>query len=290
MERVEAAEAGFDPERLARIDRVPRRALFRAGAARRSAAADRPGGQGRPLLDGRQGAGRTAGRWREDALFRIASMTKPVTSIAFMMLVEEGKVSLDQPVETVIPEWKGLGVYDGGGAGVPFLARPPERPMMMIDLLRHTSGLTYSFQHRTNVDAAYRETKIERWHGELDLDGFVAALAGYPAGILAGDGLELFGLDRRARPRRRAGVGDEARPFLRRADLRSARNGGHRLPRAAGEDRPARRLLGVSSRARARCFTTKARRAPGAVRRGCSRAAPAWSRPWPIIIVSARCF
>jgi CubicO group peptidase (beta-lactamase class C family) len=52
--------------------------------------------------------------------------------------------------------------------------------MMMIDLLRHTSGLTYSFQHRTNVDAAYRETKLERWHGELDLDGFVAALAEIP--------------------------------------------------------------------------------------------------------------
>jgi CubicO group peptidase (beta-lactamase class C family) len=63
---------------------------------------------------------------------------------------------------------------------VPFLAKPPERPMMMIDLLRHTSGLTYSFQHRTNVDAVYRERKLEGWHGALDLDGFVAALAEIP--------------------------------------------------------------------------------------------------------------
>jgi CubicO group peptidase (beta-lactamase class C family) len=116
----------------------------------------------------------------EDTLFRIASMTKPVTSIAFMMLVEEGRVTLDQPVETVIPEWKGMGVYAGGGGGVPFQVEPPERPMMMIDLLRHTSGLTYAFQHRTNVDAAYRARKIEGWHGELDLDGFVAALADIP--------------------------------------------------------------------------------------------------------------
>ncbi|MET1112554.1 MAG: serine hydrolase domain-containing protein, partial [Allosphingosinicella sp.] len=95
-------------------------------------------------------------------------------------LVEEGKVTLDQPVETIIPEWKNMGVYDGGGAGAPFLLKPPERPMMMIDLLRHTSGLTYGFQHRTNVDAAYRERKIEGWHGALDLDGFVAALADIP--------------------------------------------------------------------------------------------------------------
>jgi CubicO group peptidase (beta-lactamase class C family) len=107
-------------------------------------------------------------------------MTKPITSIAFMMLLEEGRVTLDQPVETIVPEWKDLGVYDGGGAGVPFRTKAPERPMAMIDLLRHTSGLTYSFQHRTNVDAAYRERKIESWHGARDLDGFVAALAEIP--------------------------------------------------------------------------------------------------------------
>ncbi|HEU0097345.1 MAG TPA: serine hydrolase domain-containing protein [Allosphingosinicella sp.] len=179
MERVDATEAGFDPERLERIDAFLDEHYF----ARERLA----GGQ---LLIAREGKVvhfSTAGKARaggapmgEDALFRIASMTKPVTSIAFMMLVEEGKVTLDQPVETLIPEWKGMGVYDGGGAGAPFLVRPPERPMMMIDLLRHTSGLTYSFQHRTNIDAAYRERKLEGWHGELDLDAFVAALADIP--------------------------------------------------------------------------------------------------------------
>ena len=179
MERVEAAEAGFDAERLARIDAFLEERYIAPGLL-----------AGTQLLIAREGKVvhlRAAGKARsdggpmgEDTIFRIASMTKPVTSIAFMMLVEEGKVTLDQAVETVIPEWKGLGVYNGGGGGVPFLVKPPERPMMMIDLLRHTSGLTYSFQHRTNVDAAYRETKLERWHGELDLDGFVAALAEIP--------------------------------------------------------------------------------------------------------------
>jgi CubicO group peptidase (beta-lactamase class C family) len=179
MERVEAAEAGFDPERLARIDRfLDERYVAPGLLAGTQILIAR---EGKVVHFATAGTARASGeKLREDALFRIASMTKPITSIAFMMLVEEGKVTLDQPVETVIPEWKRLGVYDGGGAGVPFRTRPPERPMQMIDLLRHTSGLTYSFQHRTNVDAAYRERKIEGWHGRYDLDGFVAALADIP--------------------------------------------------------------------------------------------------------------
>lgn len=113
-------------------------------------------------------------------LFRIASMTKPVTSVAFMQLLEEGKVALDTPVHHVIPELNGVGVYNGGGAGVPFATTPTAEPMRMVDLLRHTSGLTYGFQNRSNVDAAYREGRIENWHGNLDLDGFVAALGRLP--------------------------------------------------------------------------------------------------------------
>eukprot|EP01037_Dinobryon_pediforme_P031703 gene31703-36318_t len=97
-----------------------------------------------------------------------------------MMLVEEGKVALDTPVHHVLPEFKDIGVYNGGGAGVPFQTRPTSEPMRMIDLLRHTSGLTYGFQNRSNVDAAYREGRIENWHGGLDLDGFVAALGRLP--------------------------------------------------------------------------------------------------------------
>ncbi len=117
---------------------------------------------------------------REDSIFRIASMTKPVTSIAFMMLLEEGKASLDQPVHDVIPEFRSLQVYDGGGAGTPFRTRPTERPMLMLDLLRHTSGLTYDFQHRTNVDAAYRERGIVTLRGKRPLNDFVAALGEVP--------------------------------------------------------------------------------------------------------------
>ncbi len=123
----------------------------------------------------------------ETTLFRIASMTKPVTSVAFMQLLEEGVVALDTPVHHVIPEFKGLDVYAGGGAGVPFATKPTAEPMRMVDLLRHTSGLTYGFQNRSNVDAAYREGKVENWHGNHDLDGFVAALAKIPLEFSPGE-------------------------------------------------------------------------------------------------------
>lgn len=116
----------------------------------------------------------------ETTLFRIASMTKPITSVAFMMLMEEAKVALDDPVHHVIPEFRDLGVYAGGGGGVAFQTRRPDAPMRMIDLLRHTSGLTYSFQNRSNIDLAYRTGRIETWHGNLDLDGLIAALGELP--------------------------------------------------------------------------------------------------------------
>src|SRR3979411_1128820 len=93
-------------------------------------------------------------------------MTKPITAVAFMMLVEEGRVALDEPVHKYIPEWKNLGVFQAGTAPA-FLAKPPARPMLIVDLMRHTSGLTYGFQQRGNVDAAYREAKI----GEVELAG-----------------------------------------------------------------------------------------------------------------------
>jgi CubicO group peptidase (beta-lactamase class C family) len=96
---------------------------------------------------------------KDDTIFRIYSMTKPITSVAFMMLFEEGRVALDEPVHKYIPEWKNLGVFVAGTAPA-FASRPPARPMLIVDLLRHTSGLTYGIQQRSNVDAAYREKKI----------------------------------------------------------------------------------------------------------------------------------
>jgi len=116
---------------------------------------------------------------REDTIFRIYSMTKPITSVAFMMLVEEGAVGLDDPVHAVIPEWKRLGVFEGGFMET-FRTRRPERPMLIIDLLRHTSGLTYGFQQSTNVDAAYRKRRVGEIEKHGTLDEMIAKLADLP--------------------------------------------------------------------------------------------------------------
>jgi CubicO group peptidase (beta-lactamase class C family) len=123
---------------------------------------------------------------REDAIFRIYSMSKPITSVALMMLVEEGALGLDDAVSTHIPEWKDLGVYASGmptllaDAPPSFITTPPLRPMKVVDLVTHTSGLTYGFMMRTSVDAAYRKLKINDFQTPGGLSGMIGQLAGLP--------------------------------------------------------------------------------------------------------------
>jgi len=171
---------GLDSRRLAAIDRLLKERYLDPGLfphAQLLIARD-----GETVHFSSQGAAREGKKKAidESSLFRIASMTKPITSLAFMILVEEAKVALDTPVHHVLPELKGVGVYDGGGAGVPFMTRPCAEPMRMVDLLRHTAGFTYSFQNRSNIDAAHRALKLENWHGDYDLDSFIAALGKLP--------------------------------------------------------------------------------------------------------------
>ncbi|HUA36356.1 MAG TPA: serine hydrolase domain-containing protein [Candidatus Binataceae bacterium] len=116
---------------------------------------------------------------REDTVFRVYSMSKPITSVAFMMLVEQGLVALDDPVHRFIPEWKNLGVYAGGFMET-FRTSRPERPMQIIDLLRHTSGLTYGFQQVSNVDAAYRKLHVGERPSEATLDDMIRQLSDLP--------------------------------------------------------------------------------------------------------------
>jgi len=103
---------------------------------------------------------------REDAIFRIYSMSKPITAVALMMLVEEGLIGLDDTVRSQIPAWKDLGVYASGmpsllaDARPSFITTPTVRPMKVIDLATHTSGLSYGFMMRSAVDAAYRKAKV----------------------------------------------------------------------------------------------------------------------------------
>jgi len=179
MKLAKPESQGFDSARLARIDVLVKERYLDSGKLPHAQLLIARNGEVVHLSS--QGAAREDGTpVDETTLFRIASMTKPVTSIAFMMLVEAGLVAVETPVHHVLPEFKGLGVYDGGGAGVPFKTRPTDEPMRMVDLLRHTSGLTYSFQNRSNIDFAHREGKIETWWGNLDLEGLVAALGKLP--------------------------------------------------------------------------------------------------------------
>jgi CubicO group peptidase (beta-lactamase class C family) len=80
-----------------------------------------------------------------DAIFRIASMTKPVTSLAVMMLRDEGKIGLDDPVTKYLPEFGGVRVMTKFNEDGTYESRPPSRPILIRHLLTHTSGLGYSF-------------------------------------------------------------------------------------------------------------------------------------------------
>ena len=117
----------------------------------------------------------------EDTLFRIYSMTKPITAVALMMLYEHGHFHLDDPVRKWIPEWRELRVYAAGN-DPHFATVPCARPMTVRDLLTHMSGLTYGFMERTNVDAAYRKRGIGRLDVVFDgtLSDRVEALAALP--------------------------------------------------------------------------------------------------------------
>lgn len=165
-----AANLGFLPDRLERIGAHIENKYLKSGKL--------PFGA---LLVGR--GDDIAYQWQsgvgDDAIYRIASMTKPITSIAFMQLVEQGKVALSEPVAKYLPEFDGLGVFVAGGGDIPFISRPPSSPLRIIDLMRHTSGLTYGFQERTAIDAAYRKSEIEKW-GKYNSDEFIAALAEIP--------------------------------------------------------------------------------------------------------------
>jgi len=115
-----------------------------------------------------------------DSVWRIYSMTKPITSVGLMMLYEEGRFQLDDPVHRFIPSWRDLRIFVGGNYPT-FKTAPVERPMAIRDLLSHTSGLTYGFMERTNVDAAYRKLGVaDQARSGYTLQDMVDTLAELP--------------------------------------------------------------------------------------------------------------
>ena len=187
VELADAGALGFDTERLSRIAPFLAEAYVDNGRlpnAQLLIARD-----GQPVHYTRLGTMGDDGReLRDDALFRIASMTKPVTSVAFMQLVEQCKVALEEPVTKVFPEFANLHVYAGGGGSIPFAPGAPAHPMRFVDLLTHMSGFTYGLQNRNNIDAVYREHNFDFARDNLDSDGFIDKLAQLPLEFTPGQG------------------------------------------------------------------------------------------------------
>ena len=164
---VEPGAVGFDPARLARIDRHFARyvddgrlpgwllLISRGGTVvHLSTYGHRDVEAGLPV--------------EADTLFRIYSMTKPITAVAAMLLYEEGAFDLRDPVSRFIPSFAGARVFTGGTPLRP-VTSPATEPVRIWHLLTHTAGLTYGFLHRHLVDEMYRAAGFE-WGYPLGLD------------------------------------------------------------------------------------------------------------------------
>lgn len=176
---VEAAEVGFDAGRLERIDRHFARYVDEQKLAGWLLTISRRGKLAHVASYGQRD--KEAGLPVEaDTLWRIYSMTKPITSVAAMMLYEEGGFELTDPVYRYIPSFRDARVY-AGGSDISYRTVPATEPIRIWHLLTHTSGLTYGFMRNHPVDAIYRAGGFE-WgspRGE-DLAAICERFAGFP--------------------------------------------------------------------------------------------------------------
>ncbi len=115
-----------------------------------------------------------------DTIFRIYSMSKPITSIALMQLYEQGEILLENRVERFIPEFGDVQVWTGGTEDAPQV-RAPSRPITVHDVLTHMSGLTYGFMFAHPVDAIYRHHDLGNFtRPDVSLAEAMELLAGIP--------------------------------------------------------------------------------------------------------------
>jgi CubicO group peptidase (beta-lactamase class C family) len=176
---VDPAEVGFDPARLERIDRHFARYVDDGRLPGWLIAVSRHGQLAHVSTRGSRDL--EAGLPVEsDTLWRIFSMTKPITSVAAMMLYEEGGFELSDPVSRYIPSFADARVFSGGSDLRP-VTIPATEPVRVWHLLTHTSGLTYGFLRNHPVDAMYRAQGFE-WGSPrgVDLAGCVDEWAGLP--------------------------------------------------------------------------------------------------------------
>jgi CubicO group peptidase (beta-lactamase class C family) len=176
---VEPTEVGFDGKRLERLTRyleglVDQRRIpgWLAVVSRAGKVAYLGKGGHRHVEDGLP--------VETDTIFRIYSMTKPITSVAAMMLLEEGTYELNTPVADLLPSFRDMRVYMGGSDLKPVTV-PAAEPVRIWHLLTHTAGLTYGFHRVHPVDALLRQAGYEwSFPPDVDLAAAVDAFAGVP--------------------------------------------------------------------------------------------------------------
>ena len=172
-----ARQAGFDEARLGRItDHLQKRYIEPRKIAGCQVAVARHGHLAYFASLGARDLERDL-PMADDTIFRIYSMTKPITSVALMQLYERGMFQLNDPIHRVIPAWREHRVYvDGSGEGMQ--TREPENPMTFRHILGHTAGLSYGASEHP-VDKLYRALGVRRDEGET-LRTFVDKLAHVP--------------------------------------------------------------------------------------------------------------
>ena len=171
LAHAQPADVGLCPERTQRLMDVLRREVASGRLPGAVAMIARRGQIGLFEAVGQQGPG-TSTPMQTDSIFRIYSMTKPVVSVAVMMLVERGQLLLSDPVSRWLPEYANQQVATASGL------EPVRNPATVQDLLRHTAGLTYEFLGDSSVQRQYGAVKIasrERTNAE-----FSQTLAGVP--------------------------------------------------------------------------------------------------------------
>ncbi|MEI8239673.1 MAG: serine hydrolase domain-containing protein [Actinomycetota bacterium] len=177
-----AQEVGLDPERLSRIGaHLARHYVDPGKIAGCEVAVARHGKVAYRASLGLRDRERNV-PIGDDTIHRIYSMTKPLTSIALMTLLEQGRFQLDEPVAKYFPSWRDQRVYVSG-MGINMITEPAHRPVSIRDLLSHTGGLTYGGllvgdQHP--VDAVYRKHKIRSVGVQSSLGDFMENLAKVP--------------------------------------------------------------------------------------------------------------
>jgi CubicO group peptidase (beta-lactamase class C family) len=176
---VDPAEVGFDAQRLTRIDRHFERYVDDGRLPGWLAVVTR-GGQIAHVASYGHRDKEADLPIEHDTLFRIYSMTKPITSVAAMMLYEEGAFELKDPVSRFIPAFADTRVWRGGSQISPIL-EPMTEPMRVWHLLTHTAGLTYGFHYAHPIDAMYRAAGFE-WGSPpgMDLEASCNAFAALP--------------------------------------------------------------------------------------------------------------